>query len=601
MSYFIIIQSISKISEQQFNAPLLNQVSQILGEKFNNISVRRLSDERTIILTFERDSSSNIQFTENSSYWSISSGQLNTSELSRSLRFRGGVPYFKEAVWGRYAIVVGSKISSTLHAWQTIPCLESICYSQSKNFSVYSNSPLLASMTHQWLSAKNTTPQYSDQGISDYLNYGYTVLEETMFENIKKVLPRKMISSNPNGLSEFSHSPSDMPHSLDPEHSLLEAGEALQTSLENSFLRSVENLNGRIDMRISGGKDSRIMLGLAKKFDVPVSATCVGSGEDSDSRIANYLSHEAGYEFTCRNAPVYSKTNLWSAAVKSLQSTLGIPQSEAHFTPNRFFSDVADSNTIMFGNWPAYHGVYHRKMMYSKEEIKQVISNTSSIFVREEIRELSLKKIYRHCFDLSTNNSIEILYHFGLNIRGSNWLSSAFIGWSSISDANFFMSDQELTSLADSLTMHEHISYAPEFIALSQIWPLAARVPLSNNRWRFENSAPSDNPILDPLGFAERDPSNVTNSNFPAIEPNKKYDSESIQPLSAAAISEICEYLKGSPSYHLRIAPLIDTSIHDAINERNVSNINFNRYIWRIFSLTVALSLDWYYQPNTAS
>lgn len=362
----------------------------------------------------------------------------------------------------------------------------------------------------------------------------------------------------------------------------------------SSFKRATINTGQPIDMRVSGGKDSRIMLGLAKKFNVPVVATCIGDGADWDTRIAAHLTGQAGFEFISRNSPFYDN-DPWTSTMYSLRATLGIPQSEAHFTPYAFTSPKSPGQTLMFGNWPAYHGVYHRKMHYSQEEVKTVARGVVSNFVSIKIWDEQTEKLDNYLDALTTPTMVHKLYEFGLVYRGSNWMKSAFSGYSSKFNCAFFMSDLECTALADRLTMFEHISYAPEFLVLKNIWPEAARIPLAQNMWRFEVNGPSQNLLLDPEGYKDRlFDAKILDDKYPVLK--KTLKGQVSNTYAFDVIVSLMRYLCSSSTYNTLVAHRITEKMRSIIMGGNpmISNIE-KVFLWRVFALTIALSKQWFY------
>lgn len=595
VSYFLVVGHSERdaASWQEFG----QSCRFVLGENFDLGDVLSPPGPgNTLVVTWKKGGVDDVQFVRKGSMWGITSGQVDATDVGEFVKFKGGVPCLVSPIWGRYVAVVGSVVAKSVHGWQTSPAMESLNYGFANGVFFASNSPLLVSLARCFELGERLFPSYSSDALRQYLAYGYTVAPVTMFAGVSQVPPRCVVNLDYGAYASVTSGPSGQTHSLAESHSLQEAGEALSESLSNSFLRATADIKGPIDMRVSGGKDSRIMIGLAKRHGTPVVATCVGSGKDADSRVARHLVNEAGFEFICRNAPAYDATNPWYSTKMSLRAMQGIPRSVAHFAPNAFTDPAFPGQTLMFGNWPAYHGVYHRRMRYTLDEAMSVMKGIVSPLVSGDARAETFSELQLWLDRMPAQNTIQQLYEFGLYFRGSNWMKSGFTGWVSKYNCAFFMSDQELTSLADSLTMFEHISYSPEFIALREIWPDAVRVPLADDVWRFEAYGAADDSLLDPEGYRNRVVSlDELFERYPAFEPTR--DEAGMRVFEPKIISEIVEYLNASATYHSLIAPLIDDRFVDAVNDGTDMSRNYERFLWRVFSLTCAVNMSWFSMP----
>ena len=595
MSLFVVVRNGCSEKEQRFDE-LIQDFERILGSAFEIPKLISLDQDTLLICCNLKGSANPIQVKKSQDRWHVLSGQVDSNAFDKELNFYNGagMPSFFQPVWGRYTAVVGSAVFDTIYGWQTTPCLESVCYAQCDNSLVISNNPLLCKLTLESCKGINIIPHYDENAIDDYLSFGYTVGKTTMYEGVSQVLPRHIVKLV-NYLDPVqSVGPVGLSHSLPVNHTLEDAAEALESALSSAFQRAAID-NKLIDMRVSGGKDSRLMLGLAKKFGALVTATCVGDGSDWDSRIAAKLTKQAGFDFISRGSPFYDD-DPWMSTIRSLRATLGVPQSEAHFTPYEFTDPKFAGQTLMFGNWPAYHGVYHRKMGYTNEEVRTVAHGIVSNYVSSTIRERQIEHLNDYLNALTTPTIVHKLYEFGLVYRGSNWMKSAFSGYSSKFNCAFFMSDQECTSLADRLTMFEHISYAPEFLTLKNIWPEAARTPLANNMWRFEVNSPSANSLLDPQGYKDRlfDEKKL-DQRYPKI--NTSSVNPRTSPYAPDTILILMKYLYSSSTYHAHLANRIGEKMRLIIEHRNPMILDVEKvFLWRVFSLTIALSKQWFHE-----
>lgn len=596
MSYFLAIDFLTE-PEQSYLDNFGRNVQELLGgAHVYNGCVSPSGKPSLKIFLWKLRGANDLHFIEDGQFWSVLEGQVDPKQFLQRLSLREGKPCFQEPVWGRYSVLLGTKLSGLTYGWQTTPAMTSINYAKAEGFLVAANHPLLVELSDSVFDDQLAFPSYSEEGIAQYLALGYTIGTETVFSKASQVPARHVLVVSRQGDQKLERGSHGFNHALEEEHSIEDAGEALADTLNRAFERAIVNLNGPIDMRVSGGKDSRMMLGLARKHGVDVKATCVGSGKDLDSRLGKHLTTLAGYDFTCRQAPAFAPVSAWESTRQSLRATLGVPQSEAHMTPNRFTPPDYPGQTLMFGNWPPYHGVYHRKMHYTEQEVSLVMDSTISTLVAPEMSESLSRSFDKWLGTISSNNRIESLYEFGLVMRGSNWMKPSFTGYSSLYSCNFFMSDQELTSLADKMTMFEHVSYAPEFIALRLIWPEAAALPLANDVWRFEAHGPADRECLDPSGYSARNPkAEDFGQLFPSFAPSKEFDDEAIHVFSDKIISELRAYLRSSSTYRFKIERLLSKDFIDYIDgDKSKDTPQMRRFVWRVYSATIALTLEWF-------
>lgn len=601
MNHFLVLvpksrsQKVASLTDQ-----LIAEISEWIGPGFSNPTVHFQGPHKEILLYSWRrtgNDSASHGFVSANEKWVQTSHYPVAQQLLNSLIAEAGDIRYAEPVWGAYTAVYGDHRWGSIDAWQTVPSTHSVCWAETDCEYVVSDIPLLCAMYLAVKDGKEPRAFRMERAfLGEYLGLGYSITHTTPFRGVKILRARERLSIR-NGEATIGRTPGGLTHNLSRDHSLTDAADALQSSLENSFQRMTALTDYPLHLRISGGRNSRLMLALVQKYKVECHAVCYGDGSDTDSRLSSFLAHAADIEYSCEGRSFAHPVDVLRSTEAFLQRSCGLPATEAHHAAYAFPTPRQLNETVVFGNWPPYHGVYHRTMKSTYTHMHDTVDGTVSrhLDIASRTRVTDILHNWLDATPATTN--LHRLYEFGLVFRGGRWMQPGAFAWGQDSFCGCFMSDQELASLSDRLTMFEHVTYAPEFVVLQRLWPLAARTPLPNSTWIFEAHGPNRNQFLDAAGYAMRNMDQQAMRTMYPVVPMGRSGQQKTSSTSREIVMELVNFLRSSVTYRDTVSPLIHEGIGQKIIRADTRLTNDEIiFLWRMVLATVLMSKSWVYR-----
>lgn len=544
------------------------------------------------VLHWQRQQSE-VAYSSKENLWAISGGHNVASRLVGSVRPVGGVLTYVRPVWGQYAAIVGTQNRSQIFAWNTTPALEAIHWGATADYIVISNRQILVGLN---LAATKAAlrPELSMEFLEEYLLYGYSLTGQTPFKGVQTLSVNSSLKVV-EGEVELTQMPPGLASDLEVEHSVEEGAEALAAALKGAMGRTEEQLEGRpLQLRLSGGKDSRVLLALLRDRPIDFRIVTFGVPANPDVKLAAYLAELVGIQGEVRAPRPADGASVASRLKTTIRESGGIPPSEAHTAQYRGADPERPREAIMLGQWPLYKGGLARRMRSSSEEITRTLLRQGGTLVRQKVRTKFDEKLLEWARGPALNHELEKLYIFAREFRSGRYLQAHVEQFSGHAMLAYPVADAEVAAVCDSLTMYEKVSEKALFGALRELWPEVMRVPLDRSKWLFE--APGPDPEFSGPWYAER------YSGIPYAQPRKFTAVEPVvSEYSEEAVQEMSTYLTKSDNYKF-LQELISDEMRTAIGMAaegeyhappSMSDRIFIKYVWRICAADVWLSGDW--------
>ncbi|QNE89951.1 hypothetical protein H0194_02655 [Corynebacterium incognita] len=548
---------------------------------------------RASVLVWKRERETNsVQIKKD--WWALSAGQDVAMELIDSVSRIAGTLQYAEPVWGSYVAAFGERHRDRVTLWGTVPAMETAHFGENQDYVFVSNRPMLAALAiaNGDVSKVALSEDYLDQ----YLMLGFSIDKASPFSGVSTLLPDEAVSIRA-GEIVIEQAPRGLNPHLPKFHTEEEASERLAAALKSATQRCFRQLNGApIQLRMSGGKDSRLLLGLTRDAENAVKAVNFGRPGDQEVTVANDLCRSAGVPLFVTAPKPMLGTSTTDKVSLTLRLSDGIPASEPHTSIYEGASPLNSHEGIMLGQWPLMKGGQAKKMNYTAGGIKRALYGQASWMASEDL----LTK-YRYFIDHWTENTpvsmdLDYLYMFARQFRSGRWLQAHINLFERDAIISYPIADSEVATLSDSLTMAEKISQRVLFLALDRIWPTANRIPLSNNgKWRFEAGGVNSEIGSDTYHQRHAEICDLVEHDGLTIDPNLKYVKpvEYTQRMAKELAAEITVD-PGYPFIREKLSPEFREVVSKAaegefVIPRGSSQRQIVKYIWRTY-----VSLTWW-------
>ena len=560
-----------------------------LGPAYGIPTVRSASANSTAFVSVWDRTNDNLQ--ENyyvfGDRWVATAGQQVAEKIHKNVVPSGGSLRYRHPVWGTYACIVGERYTDRVSAWCTTPALESIHYGSNNEYVFISNRPLIVSLALGFGRASDV--QLSDDYLAEYLAYGYSISGITPFSGVHTVPANKALSVV-KGAVDIVLAPAGLASGLEPDHTSEEAAEALATALINAMARTAAEVKDRpLQLRLSGGKDSRLLMGLLRNHELNTKAVTYGVPTDGDVQYASKLASIVGMPHWVGAPLPATGVGTEEQTLRTIMECGGIPPSEPHLVTSAGSNPEHLNDAIMLGQWPLFKGGMAKVVRYPRGGIEKTLQKQIAPFLTTEVRQLH-ERYLRSWFDeVYASSELEKLYLFAREFRSGKYLHSHIVHYARDAMIAYPISDAEVTAVSDDLTMYEKVSQRSLFLALRQIWPEALSIPLHNSTWRFEAGGPADISGPDYSARNAEPPDNkVSDAALGDGSAPNAYSPELVNQLCRLTVSselwvQISSLITGSMKLAILDSSKSGNLWHYSHAEPNLSPREFAKYVWRIY------------------
>lgn len=524
-------------------------------------------------------------------HWSVTAGSAVDAALRGSVRRRGGRLVYDTPVWGQYAAVWGERYADRVTAWNTVPALEAIHWGEAAGYVFLSNRPLLVALAA--VSGARSAVQLSTDYVTEYLLYGYSVSGQTPFAGVRTIPVNRALQVH-RGRAGLVDLPTGLEGPLPVDHTAEEGAEALAGALSSAMDRTLRGLDGRpLQLRMSGGKDSRLLLGLLREQEVDVQAVTFGRSTDPDVRLAQWLTEGTGTAHEYRLPELARAETLSGQVASTIAASGGIPASEPHTSRYLAAEPQRPGEAIMLGQWPLTKGGMAKRVRYPAGAVWEMLRKQGGALVDQAAREEADAWLYQWFTDVPAVNELEKLYLFAREFRSGRYLHAHIAHYSGEAQIAYPISDAEVAAVCDALTMAEKVSEKALFGALERVWPEVMAVPLDRSVWRFEVGGP-DPELSGPHYDSRTTPLPEMTAEPESVDRPSEFSTQ-------LAVQLAREILAGDRQD--LFASLLDHSVWEALQTaasrgevvvpEGMVRMELVKYFWRIYVADIWLSRQW--------
>ncbi|MEE1620714.1 hypothetical protein ACQ7DA_07855 [Zafaria sp. J156] len=523
--------------------------------------------------------------------WTVTAGTDAGAELLQSLTLRGGRLLYETPVWGQYATVVGERYLDRVTAWNTVPALEAIHYAVADDYVFISNRPLLAALG--LVSGVRSAVQLDLGYLSEYLHFGYSISGLTPFTGVRTIPADRALAVR-GGEPRLVDLPAGLTGSLASRHSVEEGAEALADALQSAMDRSQASLEGRpLQLRMSGGKDSRLLLGLLRGRDIEVRALTYGQEIDGDVQLARTMTAMTGTPHSVEIPELAAGDALADQVGRTVFESGGLPPSEPHTSRYRGADPRRPGEAIMLGQWPLTKGGLAKRMRYTPEGVEDRVLKQGGALLNASARAPHDEMLRGWLADVQASSDLEKLYLFARQFRSGRYLQAHVAHYSRDGQLAYPISDAQVADVCDTLSMLEKVSEKALFGALGRIWPEVLGLPLDRSTWRFESGG-KDEAYSGALYEARSTP-------LPPVEAPAPSGPRRPSEFSTTLAVQLATEILGSDRAPV-FASLLSDDVFEALILAAAGNLavpeGMNRmemvkYFWRIYAADVWLSRAW--------
>jgi hypothetical protein len=545
---------------------------------------------RAAVLTWRRRGDAGVALAQGD-HWSVTAGSAVDADLRASVRRRAGRLVYDRPVWGQYATVWGERYADRVTAWNTVPALEAIHWGEAGGYVFVSNRPLLVALGA--VAGARSAVQLSTDYLTEYLLYGYSVRGQTPFAGVHTIPVNRALQVH-RGRAGLVDIPAGLEGPLPVEHTAEDGVDALAGALTSAMDRTLNDLQGRpLQLRMSGGKDSRLLLGLLRERDVDVQAVTFGRSTDPDVRLAQWLTEGTNTPHSHRLPDLAPAETLCGQVALTIAAGGGIPASEPHTARYRAADPQRPGEAIMLGQWPLTKGGMAKRMRYPQGAIWATVRKQGGALLNQGAREEADAWLHQWFTDVPAVNDLEKLYLFAREFRSGRYLHAHIAQFSGEAKIAYPISDAEVAAVCDALTMGEKVSERALFGALERVWPDVMAVPLDRSVWRFESGGP-DPDYSGPHYEARSTPLPEVAAEPEAVDRPSEFSTkltvQLAREITASDRRDLFASLLDAPVWEaLRTA----ASRGEVVVPEGMVRMELVKYFWRVYVADIWLSRQW--------
>lgn len=404
-------------------------------------------------------------------------------------------------VGGSYIALSGNR--REIFAWNTVPALEAVHYGEDAGYIYLSNRPLAVALAM----ARGVVDavQTSDDYLAEALNFGFSMSGQTPFDGVRTIPTRGAVRIT-EGRLELVDGPARPAAAIAPTEDPFSPGVAeLEAALNRSTDRLLAALPEKtIQLRLSGGKDSRLLLGLLRNRGVKdLHAVTQGNETSEEVMVAAQLAEMAGIQHSVVRPAMSVPASVIDSYTQSLRDGQGYFLSEALGSPYAFADPFVVGEGYASGQWPTFKGLYQRKKSIVQADLDHEWAAHNAQILTPELNERTARVLLDWAESMPGATPAEILYAYGRDVRASRYMQASTVVVDAYSQVFYPFADSEVTAVSDALVPYLRYSHIAMFLVMRRVWNESLAVPFARGgRFRFERDGPSEK--LSGPDFAQR-------------------------------------------------------------------------------------------------
>ncbi|OFU51720.1 Asparagine synthase [Corynebacterium coyleae] len=498
MIFFALFPKSSAANDQNSLTSLAETVCRsfapFLGPRYSRTAIydHDITTTGGLLIRFEPSAQQNQPFHRvRKGRWAVATSPNVVDEILTCVTSKTGRLRYESSVWGSYATLVGDKGTDRIYGWATVPSLETLHYGQSDQFIVVSNRPLLAALTLNDGSLHRI--QLDDKYALEYLNFGYSVSGVTPFHGVTTLPPRSSLQIAGGSLS-IGAAPEEPELTIEESKDRWSEGvPELVNAFKASVQRSVANRStDSVQLRLSGGLDSRLMLGLFKDIEgIELTAVTQGSKDSQEVMVAAELAERAKVSHLVVVPSPIDPSSWINSLAGSIRESQGMIPSESLVAPYKSAAPLSPGENLVAGQWPLFKGVLDKAANNSLDRVRATFSRIDAQLLNPELNVYTQDVFGQWLSSVAALSNLELLYMHGYDLRSSRYLQPHSIQIDRESQVMYPFCDSEVVAAAKSLPTINRMQNISAFLALREIWEESLKVPHAYGKgFRFEANQP---------------------------------------------------------------------------------------------------------------
>lgn len=470
---------------------LINKISSVLGPKYftEPVVLNDATRDGGVVIVWNAESGNRNPDTR-AGVWTACSSQGFAAKLRNGVKTQNGRLSVEPEIGGSYMALWGNKGSGRIFAWSTPPAIEPVYYASDRENIYISNRPL--PIAFALTAGRPEILEIDENYVREYLNYGFSISTASPFKGISVLMPRTCLSVW-RGKIQILDEPDFGQVELQSAGDSRETGSVeLASSLKRATSRLIEQQPEKgVQLRLSGGKDSRLMLGLLNLIpDCKVTAVTQGDAESVQVKVAAELAGLAGIDFIATAPNMTVKTSIIQSCETTIFQSSGLIPSEPTIAPFSAPDPLELGEFLAAGEWPLFKGYLERTSDRSMESVERLLSGSSKYILNSDGNYLTDSALDEWKASLPVFSSYEMLYYYGRDIRAARYQHAKTAQIDTQSTVFYPFLDTEVVKVSDALPVVNRRNHYSMFTALRDIWPESFSVPFAGNEgFRFERFA----------------------------------------------------------------------------------------------------------------
>ncbi|GAA3699949.1 hypothetical protein GCM10022377_11310 [Zhihengliuella alba] len=494
--------------------------------------------------------------------WAASSSPRTATPLWRAMSSGAGQLRYSEPVWGTYMAMIGDKSTERLFAWNTVPTVEAVHYAQDADYTYVSNRPLLIALAMNDGDLSRVQLD-TERYLPEYLNFGFSISGATPFKGVTTLEPRSTLAVVDGRIGLGPAPVADRVELVEQENERHTGAAELAEAFRAATRRCVDRrYSDTVQLRLSGGLDSRIILGLLREHPVLEISTVTQGGQTSpDAAVAAILAQRAGVPHQVVYPELTDDEGFIESMRRSIFESQGFLPSEALTAPYAAAAPMHDREMLAAGQWPLFKGVLDKSGRNTLDEVRAKLFGVDARMLNPELNAQTRDTVAAWMASVHGTSNLEYLYMYARDIRSSRYLQPHNIQVDRISQLMYPFLDSQVAAVADVLPALNRMRNIAAFLAVERIWPEAVRVPTpADGRFRFELTQPMEG-VSGPH-YEER--MAVAPPYTGTVVRPAAVDRPAFQEYAGDPFRSVARYLLASPRYAV-LEPLLGDETRDVV------------------------------------
>jgi hypothetical protein len=500
---------------------------------------------------------------------------------------------------GIYSYVTIRRSDGQVCAGHSTPTLEPVYYSESLDGLHIGNNPLLVHAAARSFQAPQVNPMFFFASVSA----GVAIDDSTPFLGCYRVPPRKILVNTAGGLATHIV---DAPRPTFGNYGIANFQQRKESVAEALIQAgSVLTRLPRGELRVSGGKDSRLVAAYIKHAGIEVVPINQNLPAEVEGQVADMVARHLGAE-ACIRVPLEdlkSHHDIQRAVRRKVAFAGGLPAVAALQYPTRSEGSAAGIPLIM-GHAHLQRGGFIGRIRKTREALATASSRTVSPFLRPAFGEQNLQQVrnfvneslarddtvpqavsFLAYLEYPMNYQFQSLYAY---VRNWNVMITPLV------DERFALLCEEIAYTRASSRSGEYAGITDlhnESIAMGATQTLAPdllRFPLAEARYRCDGPHWPDFPLRDPDLIQ---PMKISSGDLERI-----FDPRKIKADLRRSLWEHIESTVVAPFAEAACNPVIWRYISepDSAVPAGEHRTLLNQFLWSVYGLSVILGSDWW-------